>query len=421
MKKLLLTLSILASANAFAVHNGNVDGNILGNQTGDTFHAVNPSDYPSIVEDGGTGMMVAGRFVISAGHVVNLGYGTDWHSFGSQEFYQLQNSEHPTDLHAYSNYGEYDAFVGYEERVKYINYQITPKEEDPRKQLDFSITHTKNQIKASEIIFIADLTDASNIPMGNEEIYSFGSHCGKASSEGEDCNRNLTDRRGFAFSTRTVDNTPGMSNKIKLYSNPNPSYMVDGDSGGPVLSNKQELIAVNVTGGVSDQSSDGYSLLYAYSEIILKTINRWHYPTVAYMKAGKQKTITIQSLHVLDESLTTSTITASDNVNVIDTTCDAGNGIKPYGKCYITFESTDGKVGKVILGDDDQYIDINPKAMPAIIDLRKKDATKELPKAITQPSESSDGGGSSGAGIGIYSLLALLSLALARVKKITLL
>ncbi|MCD1416921.1 trypsin-like serine protease [Vibrio parahaemolyticus] len=138
----------------------------------------------------------------------------------------------------------------------------------------------------------------------------------------------------------------------------NESHTTGGDSGAAwTISHdgNEEIFAIHrgksTNPNTMEFSADG-TTIQSVQDFITKTIDGWHYPTLADTDTDGKATITIQSLH-RDDVVDTAW---GDNVTIIGGTCLDGL-IKPFDKCTYDIES-DGTQGELYLTDN-EVIHIN--------------------------------------------------------------
>jgi secreted trypsin-like serine protease len=140
------------------------------------------------------------------------------------------------------------------------------------------------------------------------------------------------------------------------------SYSIGGDSGGPWLNQRRELVAIH-SGGHIDIALDGTETyitrgtnLYSARDFILETINGWHYPTLVDTDETGKATLTIQSLH--KDNVDDNGFYADGDASIVNNTC---TNVASYEKCTITIQSN-GEQGQVYLSNN-EVININ-KSLP---------------------------------------------------------
>jgi hypothetical protein len=171
-------------------------------------------------------------------------------------------------------------------------------------------------------------------------------------------------------------------------------HLYAGDSGGAVLNQYNEIVAVN--NSTSTWDFDGENETNEHSAFsanlseskgfILETINGWHYPTLANTSNGVA-TIKIQSLHV---NPTVDSAYTSGDATITGGTCTTMNSVSAFQTCTYTIESQGGE-GQLILSDN-EVININ------------------------KPTVTPNSGGSDGGSLGFLSIIGLLGLGFIRKK-----
>ena len=346
MKNLLLLICIMGlSSTAYAVEGG---------------QDVNWQDEPYLVYSHCTGTVLAGKYVLLAGHCFNV-------SLKPQRALTLANGE---VMNGVSMKTLYDTALPTNEIV------------------DVAIWTIEKNIPTSKIAFVADLNALeTKVELGDEISYlGFGRD-------------NDIQKLGKAVNTviRIFD---GYDTARFDYAG--TAHSVPGDSGAPVFNTNNRIIGINTinNGTESDGTPvSGGERLRKAKDWLLTNINAWHSPTELTFTGDK--TLKIQSLHVNPTNLAerqNKGILASGDVSVTGGTC-LTDTIEPFGTC--TLEMTAGQYeGKVIL-DDGNEITIN----------RGKKPTPPIPPTPPTPK---DGGGSGGGSIGWLGLLGLLGCALRR-------
>lgn len=124
---------------------------------------------------------------------------------------------------------------------------------------------------------------------------------------------------------------------------------VPGDSGGPWLTNNKIVAVHKGSKDYDNRPRETYSTNLHYSnQLILETINGWHYPTLANTSNGTT-TITVQSLHLNPYS---DTADYSGDVIITGGTCYGATNIKPFSICTYEIESQGGE-GKLLLSNNE--------------------------------------------------------------------
>jgi len=323
---------------------------------------INWIDHSYIVESDCTGTVLAGKFIILAGHC------GAWASNPFPRLVRFSNGDAmlPTSRNAdpyYDKGGKYNGGV------------------------DTAIWTLPESAKMDKVIFIADLNDAAKNPKINDKVTVFGF--------GRD---NNTAKLGKIESIITNITDAGITYSDAI------QHTVPGDSGGPVLNGKNELISTHysATGSIDPLTGmyDGSGAnLVTVKDWLLESVNSWHSATE--LKFTGTKTIDVQSLHVdnvnMIDSWNAGTLT-SGGVTVTGGSCVTKADVKPFGMCTLELEATTEQ-GFVNL-DDDNKITINRTVKPE-------------PEPEPKPAPNTDSG-KSGGSMGIFSLLALFGISLRR-------
>ena len=167
----------------------------------------------------------------------------------------------------------------------------------------------------------------------------------------------------LAYATMTIDMSDPYDTKNLRYKSlfDKKGHLYAGDSGGAVLNQYNEIVAVN--NSTSTWDFDGENETNEHSAFsanlseskgfILETINGWHYPTLANTSNGVA-TIKIQSLHV---NPTVDSAYTSGDATITGGTCTTMNSVSAFQTCTYTIESQGGE-GQLILSDN-EVININ--------------------------------------------------------------
>ncbi|WP_099609510.1 trypsin-like serine protease [Vibrio coralliilyticus] len=132
------------------------------------------------------------------------------------------------------------------------------------------------------------------------------------------------------------------------------SYTTGGDSGSSWLNVNNEIIAVH-KGSVDDPvyGRETYSTNVHYVRDFLKdTVNGWHYPTLASTTNDKV-TITVQSLH---KNTTSDAAYSEGSISIVGGSCVGDSAIDAFEKC--TYEIEGSGEGKLYLTAN-EYVHIN--------------------------------------------------------------
>ncbi|MBA5685060.1 trypsin-like serine protease [Photobacterium damselae subsp. damselae] len=313
--------------------------------------------YPYIIESQCTGTVIAGKYILLAGHcgasienpfprVVNFVDGSTMMPVhrNAEPYYQEKNS------------------------------------------VDIALWTLPKSAPMNTIAFIDNLNDPNTMPTVGDKVSFIGF--------GQ--NDNIP-RLGKGINS-IIKEYPS----IFIYGN-SQSYSVLGDSGAPVFNEQNKIIAVNYAGaGSIDRDQNGVNLRFV-KDWLLQSINAWHSPTE--LKFTGSNTIEIQSLHVNNTNLAlrqNNGALSSGDVTVTGGSCITDGDVTPFGTCTLELSSTGGE-GHIML-DDGNTITINRAPKP--------DPQPE-PKPDPQPKPD---GGKSGGSMGYLSLLGLLALAFKRKK-----
>lgn len=321
------------------------------------------AEHPYLVESQCTGTVIAGKYVLLAGH---CGAST------VDPFPRLVNfADGSTMMPIHRNAKPFD---------------------NKNNFADVAIWTLPDKVPMNTIVFIDDLNNPNTAPI-------------------------LGDKISFIGFGQQNDKTPRLSQGINSIIEEYPSifiygdaqaYSVPGDSGAPVFNLNEKgqidkIIGINYSGTGSTNTPTG---LYEQNGVnlrfvkdwLLQSINAWHSPTE--LKFTGSNTIEIQSLHVNDTNLAlrqNNGALSSGDVTVTGGSCITDGDVAPFGTCTLELSST-GSEGHIML-DDGNTITINR-------------APKPEPKPDPQPSN----GGGSGGSMGYLSLLGLLVLAFKRKK-----
>ena len=243
---------------------------------------------------------------------------------------------------------------------------------------DVAVSELNHYVETQQIHFFADLTTTPLQVDEGVRVFGFGGTYEELNyARFIVTNEKPEEDSVFADMIATGGNTTG------------------GDSGGPWLQNGD---IVSIHKGSKDSTIDPrttYSTNLEYSSpFILKTVNGWHYPTLAKTSNGSA-TITVQSLH---QTTVTDSAHTSGDVQIVGGTCFDGHTITAYEKCTYVIESQGGE-GRLILGRSDEVIQIN-KPVPV----------------IDNGSNDSGSGESDGGSFGLFGLLSLLGFGFYRRK-----
>jgi V8-like Glu-specific endopeptidase len=311
-------------------------------------------DHPYLVESRCTGTVLAGKYVMLAGHCalgelrpVNLSNGTSIMPTGRNTLYKPELPE-----------------------TEYA---------------DIALWTLPKSAPMDKIVFIDDLNNAANAPQLNDEVTIMG--FGQNDS---------VPRLGMITNYITSILYP----EIYIYGHAT-QYITNGDSGAPVFNSANRIISTMYS---STGSNDPATGLYEQNGVnlrlvknwLLKGINDWHSPTE--LKFTGAQTIEIQSLHVNDKNLAdrwnNKTLTAGE-ITVMGGTC-VTDMIVPFGTCTLDVDAGVGE-GKIKLTDNN-IVTINRAAI----------VEPDMGGSTDKDNNNSGGGGGS---LGWLTLLALLPLA----------
>lgn len=340
---LALSITSLFSVSSYAVEGGT---------------PISWGDHPYIVESQCTGTILAGKYVLLAGHCANS---------VSNPFPRLVNFSDGLSM-----------------MPTHRNTLYKPDLPEA-KFADIALWTLPKSAPMNKVVFIDDLNNTANIPLLNDTVTIMGF--------GQNDN---TFRLGMITNhiTRLSHNGMGVGYGGET------QYTIQGDSGAPVLNAENRIIAINYSGNGSNDPATG---LYEQSGVnlrfvknwLLSSVNAWHSPTE--LKFTGSKTIEIQSLHVNSTDLAlrqnAGTLTTGD-VAVTGGTCVTDGAVTPFGTCTIELQAGKGE-GHVQL-EDGNAITVN-----------------RIPKPVPTPQPQAESG-KSGGSMGWFGLLGLLAFAFKR-------
>ncbi|CAK1776379.1 trypsin-like serine protease [Vibrio crassostreae] len=302
-----------------------------------------------------TGTLIAGRFVLTAGHCLSdsASSSVDTIRMSSNETFSF------TSHKLGDNWGGDVALLEVDEILPYTHFQ--------------TVIETNPLNNAGEAMTIA----------------GFG-------STARDLNQ-----ADFMVSNRTIEFGTQTLEAIFL----GTSHTIQGDSGSAWINNN-EIIAVHK--GSENSPTYGRQTMGTnidapnVRQFLIDTVNGWHYPSIVKTSGG-QATITLQSLHSAPLSrseISSSIMLTNGTLNVAGSTCIDTSlvSLNAFEKCTLLVNLDDTQTADLYLGQNqgiDEVIKLNG-TMPTI----KGDNDEILPP--TTPSS-----GSSGGSLGFLSLLGL--------------
>lgn len=299
---LALGISSLFSVSSYAVQDGT---------------SLSWEKYPYIVESQCSGTVIAGKYILLAGH---CGASID------NPFPRLVNfSDGSAMMPIHKNAEPY-----YQEK----------------NSSDVALWTLPESAPINTIAFIDNLNDPNTMPTLGDKVSFIG------------------------FGQK--DNIPRLGKGINSIIKEYPSifiygdaqaYSVPGDSGAPVFNEQNKVIAVNYSGaGSIDRNQNGVNLRFV-KDWLLKSIDAWHSPTE--LKFTGSKTIEIQSLHVNPTNLAdrqNAGILTTGDINVTGGTCVTDGDVAPFGTCTLELQAGNNE-GHVQL-EDGNTITINRTPEP---------------------------------------------------------
>lgn len=314
-------------------------------------------EHPYLVESQCTGTILAGKYVLLAGHCADS-----------------VDSPFPRQV----NFADGSNIMPIDRNTLY-------KPELPASEFaDIALWTLPKSASMDKVVFIDDLNNAANMPQLNDEVTIMG--FGQNDS---------TPRLGKITNSITSTLYP----EIYIYGH-STQYAIQGDSGAPVFNAANRIISTMYS---ADGSKDPVTGLYEQNGVnlrfvkdwLLKGINAWHSPTE--LKFTGSKTIEIQSLHVNPTNLAdrqNAGILTTGDINVTGGTCVTDGDVAPFGTCTLELQAGNNE-GHVQL-EDGNTITVNRTPEPK-------------PEPQPQPE-----GGKSGGSMGWLGLLGLLAFAFKR-------
>lgn len=349
MKKSLSLLALSITTSFFSISSYAVEGGA----------SVSWGDHPYIVESQCTGTVLAGKYVLLAGHCA---------ASVDSPFPRLVNFSDGSSM-----------------MPTHRNAELYYKDTD---SADIALWTLPNTAPMNKIVFIDDLNNVADTPKLDDtvSIIGFGQN-------------DSSPRLGEISNTVTWFSNNGMA----IGFGDSKQHTIQGDSGAPIFNANHKIISTIYSGdGSNDPATglyeqNGVNLRFA-KDWLLKGINAWHSPTE--LKFTGNQTIEIQSLHVnpvnLEDRQNAGTLTTGD-ITVTGGTCMTDGDVKPFGTCTLELKAG-SKEGHVQL-EDGNTITVN--------------RAPEIKPDVHQP-DSTDNGGSGGGSMGWLGLLGLLAFAFKR-------
>ncbi|MCR4535548.1 S1 family peptidase [Shewanella xiamenensis] len=278
MKRTLLSMMLMAlSAPTFAIQNG---------------IAESPANFPSLVTMNCTGTIIAGNWVMTAGHCLK------------------------EDIQLVGATSENGRIV--------VATEIIQHSDDT----DFALWRLRETPLLDKSLFLSRQfveNDYDKVYTG----YGFG-------QTGLSLNSATFKVRGAFTGTKELSMEALTEAKI-----------VSGDSGSPVLDANNRIVAIHY-GAFSSGESETTRISYV-ADFILSTINAWHHPTIGSVTAGQSTTIEVQSLHA-NPVIDTASRTGDIEIDVANSSCMMGQ-VQPFDVCTYTVSSKNGYEGVLTLED----------------------------------------------------------------------
>ena len=314
-------------------------------------------DHPYIVESQCTGTVLAGKYILLAGHCADS---------VDSPFPRLVNFADGSNIMP-------------------IHRNTLYKPELPKSEFaDIALWTLPNTAPMDRIVFIDDLNNIAETPKLNDTVTIIG--FGQNDS---------TPRLGQI--TNKIIST--LYPEIYIFGH-ETQHTIQGDSGAPIFNSNNRIISTIYSGSGSKDTTTGMYdtngvILRFVKDWLLTGINAWHSPTE--LKFTGSKTIEIQSLHVNPTNLAdrqNAGILTTGDVNVTGGTCVTDGDVASFGTCTLELQAGNNE-GHVQL-EDGNTITINRTPEPK-------------PEPQPQPE-----GGKSGGSMGWLGLLGLLAFAFKR-------
>lgn len=321
MKRTLLSMMLMAmSAPTFAIQNGIPES---------------AAEFPSLVEMNCTGTIIAGNWVMTAGHCLKQ------------------------DVQLVGATAESGGNIAVDEIIQHSD------------DTDFALWRLEDKPLLNKSLFLSTQfveNDYDKVYTG----YGFG-------QTGLSLNSATFKVRGAFTGTKELSMEALTEAKI-----------VSGDSGSPVVGEKERIIGIHISSASGNSTATRIS--YA-APFILSTINAWHHQTIGSVAAGQSTTIEVQSLHanpVTDTAFRTGDI----EIDVANSSCVTGQ-VQPFDICTYTVSSKNGYEGVLTL-EDGHTVTFN------------KGKSEVITPPTPEPAPDSSGGGALGflglLGLGLVTL-----------------